>query len=196
VEELENHLRLCAELGLDESRIKIDLSIARGLDYYTGIVFETDLREDSIDEGLGSIASGGRYDNLVSRFSSHELPGVGASIGLDRIMAALGESGRFSEHRSLSKVLVLNMDKKISPYALAIVSELRKAGINSEIFTESSKLAAQFKYAEKKGIPFVLFAGENEQNAGTFSLKNILSGEQTEDLKRDQLITEVRSAIS
>jgi len=196
VEELGQHLRLCGELGLDENLIEIDLSIARGLDYYTGIVFETDLKEDSIKEGLGSIASGGRYDNLVSRFSSQELPGVGASIGLDRILAALGESGRISGQESSTKVLIFNMGGDISHYALGIVSELRKAGINSEIFTESSKLAGQFKYAEKKGIPFVLFAGEKEQNANTFSIKNITTGEQMDDLSRTSLVEKVRSTIS
>jgi histidyl-tRNA synthetase len=194
--ELKKHLEICLNLGLSDECIFVDLSIARGLDYYTGIVFETDLKEEKLGEGLGSIASGGRYDNLVERFSNNSLAGVGASIGLDRILAALSGSSLISSSKSSTKVMLLNLEETISSYSLGIVSELRKAGVNAEIFFENSKLAQQFKYAEKKGIPFVLFTGSDEEKANTFSIKNIESGQQTKDLNREKLVESVVSAIS
>ncbi len=194
--ELKKHLEICQDLGLSEKCIFVDLSIARGLDYYTGIVFETDLKEEKLGEGLGSIASGGRYDNLVERFSNNSLAGVGASIGLDRILSALSDSSLIPNTNSTTQVMLLNLEENISSYSLGIVSELRKAGINAEIFFGNSKLAQQFKYAEKKDIPVVLFSGSDEEKTNTFAIKNIQNGQQTKGLNRSELVKSVASAIS
>ncbi len=186
IDKLEKTLDLLPKLGMQNGSFKIDLSIARGLDYYTGIVFETDLISEP---AIGSIASGGRYDNLASMFTKKELPGSGASIGLDRILAALLERESTSTANSLSEVLVLNMGSSTLAYRADITTKLRNVGINTELFPDEAKLSNQFKYADKKQIPFALVAGEDEQTKNVFSIKDLRTGEQHENLDIEKAIS-------
>lgn len=173
---LQKTLKLLKDFGLDESNFIIDLSIARGLDYYTGIVFETELTNNKI----GSVSSGGRYDNLTSRFQKAELNGVGASIGIDRIVAALLEKeDNFFKNHHLS-LIAINMGDDSLDYTLKILSKFREHKVQSQVYLEPKKLAKQFKYADDKGINYALIAGKEEKNKGVFSIKNLATGEQNE----------------
>lgn len=164
--------------GVPESNFKVDLTIARGLDYYTGTVYETFL--DDYRE-IGSVCSGGRYDNLAEFYTDRKLPGVGVSIGLTRLFYKLNELNIVKEEeQSISKVLVVSMDEKYQNRALEVADSLRKAGINTDVYLEDKKIKAKFKYADKLKIPYVAVIGESEAEHGTVSLKNMVSGEQEE----------------
>lgn len=169
--EIEGHL---TAMVIDAKKARIDLTIVRGLGYYTGPVFETTLLD--LPE-FGSVFSGGRYDNLVERFLSKSIPAVGTSMGVDRLLAALIELKALKLTSSTSKVIVTTMDRdRIDDY-LAILRELRSAGIPSEIFTGDTKnLTKQIKYADKVGIPFAVIAGSNEFEAGQVTVKNLEAG--------------------
>ncbi|MGL4593727.1 MAG: histidine--tRNA ligase [Thermoguttaceae bacterium] len=160
--------------GVSEDRIVIDVSIARGLDYYTGTIYETFLDELP---SIGSVCSGGRYDNLAGLYTKQELPGVGASLGLDRLLAAL-ESLNMLEVRSTPSqaILLYFVAEKRTEY-LALAQKLRKKGAFIEFFPEPKKLAQQLKYADRKGFPFALIIGENEWENGTCQVKNLQTGE-------------------
>lgn len=173
----------------EKGSLKIDLSIARGLDYYTGTVFETRF----VDlPGIGSICSGGRYDNLASTYTKKVLPGVGASIGLDRLIAGLEEVGRISKKSSTAKILITQVDESVSRELSVVANKMRSAGINVELYLEQAKLGNQIKFAERKGIEFVLICGADELKRERFILKNIVSGVQDEDLSLDQVIERCR----
>ena len=165
------------KLVIPESYFKIDLTIARGLDYYTGTVYETflnDYRE------LGSICSGGRYDNLADFYTDKKLPGVGISIGLTRLFSKLSEMNLIQEEKkSISKVLVVSMSEKLDT-ALKVCSIFRDNNINSDVYLENKKIKAKFKYADKLQIPYVAVIGEEEEKNETVSLKNMETGEQQE----------------
>lgn len=165
------------KLVVPQSYFKIDLTIARGLDYYTGTVYETflnDYRE------LGSICSGGRYDNLADFYTDKKLPGVGISIGLTRLFSKLNEMNLIQEEKkSISKVLVVSMSEKLDT-ALKVCSIFRNNNINSDVYLENKKIKAKFKYADKLQIPYVAVIGEEEEKNGTVSLKNMETGEQQE----------------
>ena len=165
------------KLVIPESHFKIDLTIARGLDYYTGTVYETflnDYRE------LGSICSGGRYDNLADFYTDKKLPGVGISIGLTRLFSKLSEMNLIQEEKkSISKVLVVSMSEKLDT-ALKVCSIFRDNNINSDVYLENKKIKAKFKYADKLQIPYVAVIGEEEEKNETVSLKNMETGEQQE----------------
>ena len=164
--------------GVPESNFKVDLTIARGLDYYTGTVYETFL--DDYRE-IGSVCSGGRYDNLAEFYTDRKLPGVGVSIGLTRLFYKLNELNIVKEEeQSISKILVVSMDEKYQNKALETADALRKAGINTDVYLEDKKIKAKFKYADKLKIPYVAVIGESEAEHGTVSLKNMVSGEQEE----------------
>lgn len=154
-------------LGLAE-RVVIDPSITRGLDYYTGIVFETFL--DGM-ESIGSVCSGGRYDDLVSLYSKESMPGVGASIGLDRLIAGLQELKRLPPHRAAPHVLITMQDPELTAHYHALATRLRGAGLACEVFPENRKLGQQFAFAERKGIPIALICGREEYEAGTVNLR-------------------------
>ncbi len=172
-----------SSLGISEDNLAFDLTIARGLDYYTGILFETEL----IDlPGIGSIASGGRYDNLVSVYSKKEMSGVGASIGIDRIGSALEELKSSEAKSSLSKAIVLNMGEETRLYALSLCQKLRAKGINTEFYPDAAKLGNQFKFAERKQIPFAVIAGNEEMVSGQCALKDLVSKKQTDKLTIDE----------
>ena len=164
-------------LGVDESRYALNLSIARGLDYYTGVVYETTL--DAYPQ-IGSICSGGRYDNLASHYSKSKLPGVGISIGLTRLFWQLREAGLVATADSSVDVLVALLDDAGLEHALALSQRLRAAGLNVETQLEPRKLAKQLQYADKAGIRFVAMRGGDEAARGTVAVKDLRRGEQFE----------------
>lgn len=175
IEELEavvNGIRL---FGIPENNFTVDLTIARGLDYYTGTVYETFLNDY---RQLGSVCSGGRYDNLAEFYTDKKLPGVGISIGLTRLFYKLNELNAVKVSReSVSKVLVVSASSDITP-CLPIATAFRSSGINTELFLTDKKIKAKFKYADKLNIPFVVVIGEDEIANNTVSLKNMKTGEQ------------------
>jgi histidyl-tRNA synthetase len=174
VHELKTVYQIAQSLGVVD--MEVDLSIARGLDYYTGLVFETTLLDFPT---IGSVCSGGRYDDLASLYIKRKLPGVGGSVGLDRILGALQELKRVSEAVSSAKILIaLFEDEASQQFALKAAHQLRDKGINVELFPEPSSLGGQIKYADKRGIPYVLIAGEKEVAQGGFLLKDIINRTQ------------------
>ena len=174
LKEVVKYVRL---FGVPDTNFKVDLTIARGLDYYTGTVYETflnDYRE------LGSICSGGRYDNLAEFYTDKKMPGVGVSIGLTRLFSKLSELNILKEkEESISKVLVVSMSDDISR-ALEVATIVRSKGINTDVYLEDKKIKAKFKYADKLKIPYVAVIGEEEEKNGTVTLKNMTTGEQEE----------------
>ena len=175
VEELEAVVQSVKLFGIPENNFTVDLTIARGLDYYTGTVYETFLNEY---REIGSVCSGGRYDNLAEFYTDKKLPGVGISIGLTRLFYKLNELNAIKVSReSISKVLVVSASSDISP-CLPIATAFRSAGINTELFLADKKIKAKFKYADKLNIPFVVVIGEDEIANNSVSLKNMKTGEQ------------------
>lgn len=175
--ELKQLMAGLAAAGVPAGRIVIDLSIARGLDYYTGTILETFL--DDLPS-IGSICSGGRYDNLTQMFSRTPMPGVGASLGLDRLIAALEELGRAGDSQSPAQVLVVQFDAGLTDWYLRLAAGLRKAGIATELYPEAKKVGNQFKYADRKRIPLVIVAGPDERAAGRVQVKRMSDGSQAE----------------
>lgn len=169
---LEEMVKTFALLGFDT--LKIDLSIARGLDYYTGSVFETMLNK--LPE-IGSVCSGGRYDNLASLYSSNKVAGVGASVGLDRLIDAMEELKMLELKATPADVLIVMFDEKYKFDYLKMAMKLREAGIKTELFNEPKKLDKQMKYANKKGFKFVITNGSNEFENQKVKIKNMVSGE-------------------
>ncbi|MUV14323.1 histidine--tRNA ligase [Lysobacter sp. HX-5-24] len=169
-------------LGVPEHRYALNLSIARGLDYYTGIVYETFL---DAHPQIGSICSGGRYDNLASHYTKSKLPGVGISIGLTRLFYQLQKAGLVSTAASSVDVLVSLMDDALLPDALALSQRLRAAGMNVETQLEPRKLAKQLQYADRAGIRFVAIRGEDEISRGVVAVKDMRSGDQFELTEAD-----------
>ncbi|MEX2445371.1 MAG: histidine--tRNA ligase [Alkalispirochaeta sp.] len=159
--------RATEELGMAED-VVIDPSITRGLDYYTGVVFETFLEGV---ENIGSVCSGGRYDDLVSLYSKESMPGVGASIGLDRLIAALEELGTTGDSQSSADVLVTMQDPELLSHYHMIAATLRNRGIRCEVYPDSKKLGQQFAFAERKGIPFAVICGRQEYEAETVNVR-------------------------
>ena len=162
--------------GLPAERVSLDVSIARGLDYYTGTIYETLLGDLP---GIGSVCSGGRYDNLAELFTSQQLPGVGASLGLDRMLAAMEELGMTKKATTPAPVLVTMMDESHTADYLAVGRRLRVAGISVEVFPEARNIGKQFKYADRKGFQLALVAGADEFAAGTWQVKDLKHGTQT-----------------
>jgi len=162
--------------GVPDNNFKIDLKITRGLDYYTGTVYETFLNEYP---SIGSVCSGGRYENLAEYYTKQKLPGVGISIGLTRLFYQLNEAGFFKNEAitSITKVLVVPLDNNID-YGISLANYLRDKGVITEIYLEDSKLVKKLAYADKLGIPFVILIGEKEFENKTATIKNMFSGEQ------------------
>ena len=163
--------------GVPDTHFKIDLSIARGLDYYTGTVYET-LMLDHPE--VGSICSGGRYDNLAGYFIDRNLPGVGISIGLSRLFYILQEQGMLSDSilTSPSDVLIIPMTGDLS-HSVALATSMRESGLRVQIYGEDKKLKTKVSYADKLGVPYVAFIGEDEINGGVITVKDMISGSQT-----------------
>jgi len=161
--------------GVPEDRLKLDVSIARGLDYYTGTVFETFL--SALPE-IGSVCSGGRYDNLAELYTDQELPGVGASLGLDRLLAAMEKLGMVEKVATPAPVFIPYFDQDRLHDYLRLAAALRAAGIGVEVFPEPKKLGQQLKYADRRGFRVALIAGENEFAAGTCRIKDLQRANQ------------------
>lgn len=172
------------EIGIDDL-FQLDPSITRGLDYYTGIVYETLLTDLP---GLGSVCSGGRYNDLASIYTKKELPGVGSSIGLDRLMAGLEELGILNEKTEGSNVLVLNIEGSSIAHNHSIASKIRDSQLSCEVYLENKKLGNQFIFAEKKGIPFAIICGPDEQETNTVNLKNISTRENFNKITIEEAI--------
>ncbi len=167
-----NYVRM---FGVPDKNFKVDLTIARGLDYYTGTVYETFLNEY---REIGSVCSGGRYDNLAEFYTDKKLPGVGVSIGLTRLFYKLNELNAIKEtQKSIAKVLIAPMTENIER-ALEVSKILRDNGINTEVYLEDKKIKSKFKYADHLQIPYVIIIGEDEIENKTVSLKNMENGEQ------------------
>jgi histidyl-tRNA synthetase len=158
-------------------KLVLDPSITRGLDYYTGVVFE--VRLDDMPE-IGSVCGGGRYDELASLYTKRRLPGVGAAIGLDRLLTALETLGRTGERAGYTEVLVLAIEEGWGPRYQGLAAEMRKAGLSAEVYPERKKLGQQFAYAEKKKIPFALILGGDEENKGVVVLRELAARENHE----------------
>ncbi len=162
-------------LGYHDDRVSLDLSIARGLAYYTGPVFEASLTEAP---QFGSVFGGGRYDNLVTRFLGEKVPATGASIGVDRLLAALLHLGKVGKKRATARVLITQMDVSLTSEYLAMTYELRRAGIPTELYLGEAKVGKQLKYADAWGIPICALVGSNEMAAGKVTLKDMEVGRQ------------------
>lgn len=175
VKELEETFRYTDKLGLVNSHLVFDPTLARGLSYYTGTIYEV----KPTSTKMGTITAGGRYDNLTGIFGLKDVSGVGISFGIDRIYDTLEELNLFPiENEETTRVLITNFDPESADYALGLLAQLRKADINSELYPDSTKLKKQMSYADKKGIPFCLMVGSREIETGQFVLKNMGSGEQ------------------
>lgn len=190
--ELKEVLGMIRDFGVPESHYMLNLSIARGLDYYTGTVYETTLNDHP---QIGSICSGGRYENLASQYTKSKLPGVGISIGLTRLYWQLREAGLVTGGQSTVDVLVTQMDEAQLPAYLALASELRGAGIATEVVLEGGKLGKQFKYADRAGIRFVIVLGEDELTKGVVTVKDLRREDQFE-VARTELIKTLRVELA
>ncbi len=163
-----------AAAGVPSARLRLDVSIARGLDYYTGTIFETYL--DALP-GIGSVCSGGRYDNLAELYTSQPLPGIGASLGLDRLLAAMEELHMLPQASTPADVFVAYFDAARLREYLQLAAELRGAGFNVELYPEPKKLGTQLKYADRRGFRVALIAGETEFASQQVQIKNLVTGE-------------------
>ena len=182
-------------LGVPPTQLKIDLSIARGLDYYTGTVYETFL--DAYPK-LGSICSGGRYENLAGHYTKSKLPGVGISIGATRLFSQLLEMNVIgAQSTSVAQVLVLSVEPALSASYAAIATELRTAGYNVEVYAGDDKLGKQLKYADRARVPLAILIGSREQEAGVVKLKDLREGAATKehDVPRAELGAAVRRLL-
>ena len=168
-------LKAVKAAGVPEERVRLDVSIARGLDYYTGTIYETFL--DALP-GIGSVCSGGRYDNLAELFTSQELPGVGASLGLDRLLAAMEELGMIEKISTPAPVFIAYFDEARLHDYLRLASQLRGAGIGVEVYPDAKRLGQQLKYASRRGFRIALIAGDNEFASGTCQVKDLATGTQ------------------
>ncbi len=190
--ELKEVLGMIRDFGVPESHYLLNLSIARGLDYYTGTVYETTLNDHP---QIGSICSGGRYENLAGQYTKSHLPGVGISIGLTRLYWQLRDAGLVGTAQSTVDVLVTQMDAAQLPAYLALASELRGAGIATEVVLEGGKLGKQFKYADRAGIRFVIVLGEDELAKGLVTVKDLRREDQFE-VQRSELIKTLRVELA
>jgi histidyl-tRNA synthetase len=191
VAELREVIELLKAYGVPEKNYAVNFSIARGLDYYTGTVYETTL--DDYPQ-IGSVCSGGRYENLAGHYSKSHLPGVGISIGATRLFWQLREAGIISSAESSVEALVGLMDEFYLPQALELAQLLRAAGINTEVQLEAKKIAKQFQYADRAGVRFMVLCGENEISRGVVAVKDLRRQEQFE-LPRAELASALKVEI-
>ena len=177
LEELNTVVRYLSAFGVPEDHFQVDLTIARGLDYYTGTVYETTLLDHP---EVGSVCSGGRYDNLAEYYTEKQLPGVGISIGLTRLFYVLGEQGMLNPDlpTAPADVLILPMTEDLSA-AISLATQLRENGIRTQLHCEEKKFKQKISYADKLGIPYVIFLGEDELRDGVVACKDLATGEQT-----------------
>ena len=193
VEELSTVVNYMSAFGVPAENYQVDLTIARGLDYYTGTVYETAMLDHP---EIGSICSGGRYDNLAEYYTNKQLPGVGISIGLTRLFFVLEDQKYLNDDllTSPADVLVLPMTEDLSP-AIALATQLREAGIRTQLYTENKKFKQKIGYADKLGIPYVVFLGEDEVRAGKAAVKDMATGEQlTQSV--DEAVARIRAGLA
>ena len=193
LDELTTVVKYLAAFGVPEDHFAVDLTIARGLDYYTGTVYETTMLDHP---EIGSICSGGRYDNLAEYYTDKQLPGVGISIGLTRLFYVLSEQGMLNGDMNTAPtdVLILPMTDDLSP-AISFASRLRQAGIRTQLYTEQKKFKQKMSYADKLGVPYVVFLGEDEVRQGAVSVKDMISGEQN-TLPLDQAVVHMKNDLA
>ena len=191
--ELNTVVKYLADFGVPAENFAVDLTIARGLDYYTGTVYETTLLDHP---EIGSVCSGGRYDNLAEFYTDKQLPGVGISIGLTRLFYVLGEQGMLNPElpTAPADVLILPMTEDLSP-AIALATQLRQAGIRTQLHCEQKKFKAKMSYADKLSIPYVIFLGEDEISVGVVACKDMKSGEQTK-LNTQETINRIKAGLA
>ena len=191
--ELKTVTAYLADFGVPEENFAVDLTIARGLDYYTGTVYETTLLDHP---EIGSVCSGGRYDNLAEYYTDRQLPGVGISIGLTRLFYVLGEQGMLNPDlpNAPADVLVLPMTEDLAP-AISLSTKLRSAGVRTQLYTEQKKFKAKMSYADKLGVPYVIFLGGDEIAAEVVACKDMKTGEQTK-LPFAETLTLIQSGLA
>lgn len=178
LQELKEVVKYIRYFNVPEENFKIDLTIARGLDYYTGTVYETFLNDY---KSLGSICSGGRYENLAEYYTDKKLPGVGISIGLTRLFYQLNEIKLIeAKKKSIADILIISMTENFA-YVAKVAEKFRNEGKNVQIYYEDKKIKAQFKYADKLQIPYTIVIGDDEVNSGTYTIKNMETGEQVQE---------------
>ena len=183
VEELQKMLQYADILKINAD-IEIDITLARGLNYYTGAIVEV----KALDVSIGSISGGGRYDNLTGIFGLKNVSGVGISYGAERIYDVLNELQLFPKSlENPVRAMLINFGEKEELYALSALQQLRANGITAELYPDKAKIGKQMTFANNRGIPFVIMAGEDEMNAGVFTVKNMESGEQ-ERLTVEQMV--------
>ena len=176
LEELQFVMQKINKLGLQSTNLVFDITLARGLNYYTGCIFEVKAN----DVQIGSIGGGGRYDNLTSNFGLKDISGVGVSFGIDRIYLVLEELGLFPKDITISTtVMFANFGASESSYCLPLLKQLRSAGISSELYPQKAKMKKQMNYANTKGVQFVVLVGENEMESGVLTVKDMNTGEQS-----------------
>ncbi len=192
---LENLRTVCGLLlaaGVAEESMIVQVGLARGLDYYTGMIYETMVTGH---ENYGSVCSGGRYDDLAGLFTDRQLPGVGASFGLDRLTQLMADAGWLKSSSTIAQVLVVNFQESDWPQFVKIAAELRAAGIACEIFPESTPLRDQFGYASSRGHRFAVIAGPDEIAANAFALRDMTTRQQQKNLPRAELVSRVAAAL-
>ena len=193
LDELKTVVKYLGGFGVPEENFAVDLTIARGLDYYTGTVYETFMLDHP---EIGSICSGGRYDNLAEYYTDKVLPGVGISIGLTRLFFVLNEQGMLNQEQNTAPadVLLLPMVEDLSP-AVELATRFRNAGVRVQLYGEQKKFKAKMNYADKIGVPFVVFLGEDEIRGGVVACKDMKSGEQTK-LGFEETLARVRDGLA
>jgi histidyl-tRNA synthetase len=185
-------LELLDAAGVPTGRLKVDLGLARGLDYYTGVVFET-----TVDgwERFGSVSSGGRYDNLASLFTERRLPGVGASIGLDRLLALMEEAGWLTGTSAAAPILVANFPGVPATVPVGLASRLRAAGVGAEVFPEPIQVGQQMGYGSSRGHRFAVIVGPDEQAREVFNLRDLATRKEEKAIPRSELEARVKHAL-
>ena len=192
LDELTTVARYLSAFGVPQENFKVDLTIARGLDYYTGTVYETTMLDHP---EIGSICSGGRYDNLAEYYTDKKLPGVGISIGLTRLFFVLEDQGYLNDQLNTAPadVLILPMTEDLSA-AIALATQLRNAGVRPQLYGEQKKFKQKMSYADKLGVPYVIFLGEEEISSGVAAVKNMRTGEQVK-LSPDEAVKLIQSGL-
>ena len=192
LDELTTVARYLAAFGVPEDHFKVDLTIARGLDYYTGTVYETTMLDHP---EIGSICSGGRFDNLAEYYTDKKLPGVGISIGLTRLFFVLEDQGYLNDQLNTAPAdaLILPMTEDLSA-AIALATQLRSAGVRTQLYGEQKKFKQKMSYADKLGVPYVIFLGEEEISSGVAAVKNMRTGEQVK-LSPDEAVKLIQAGL-
>jgi histidyl-tRNA synthetase len=192
VKRLRQLLEVTAQAGMPAGRIKLDLAIARGLDYYTGTIYETFLDDDPT---IGSVCSGGRYDNLAALYTKQQLPGVGASLGLDRLIASMEQSDLIGTAAAAAPVLMVQFDAaRLGDYE-KMARQLRSEGIGVEVYPEAKKIGAQLQYAEKRGFRVALIAGSHEFERGVWNVRDLASRQEKKDVQTAEVAAAVRAIL-